>query len=194
MKWVTRNIDPNYVQDLLERVPRACISFACDHGPQAQPIVLVWHDGRYLAGIPLAADRCPSSGQEVVLLIDEGVYFFGSGYLENDSSESQCCSQKALLLFHHSFVDHYLEAYVCSVKQHWKDDVLKSYNSSREAIYLIGHRDFSPCERMLNQKRAQLHRRELRGSDPTQTGHAAMGCSPSSGRGAGTPSQRQTRV
>ncbi len=80
----------------------------------------------------------------------------GSGYLENDSSESQCCSQKALLLFHHSFVDHYLEAYVCSVKQHWKDDVLKSYNSSSEAIYLIGHRDFSPCERMLNQKRAQL--------------------------------------
>src|SRR5712672_3226573 len=60
----------------------------------------------------------------------------GSGYLENDSSESQCCSQKALLLFHHSFVDHYLEAYVCSVKQHWKDDVLKSYNSSSEAIYL----------------------------------------------------------
>src|SRR5260370_31130184 len=55
----------------------------------------------------------------------------GSGYIENDSSESQCCSQKALLLFHHSFVDHYLEAYVCSVKQHWKDDVLKSYNSSR---------------------------------------------------------------
>ncbi len=76
MKRVTRNIDPGSARDLLERVPRACISFACDHGPQAQPIVLVWHDGRYLAGIPEDADRRPSSGQEVVLLIDEGVYYY----------------------------------------------------------------------------------------------------------------------
>ena len=60
MKRVTRNIDPGCGRDLLERVPRACIAFASDHGPQAQPIVLVWHDGRYLAGIP----------------IDEGVHYF----------------------------------------------------------------------------------------------------------------------
>jgi hypothetical protein len=59
MKRVTRNIDPDCARDLLERVPRACISFACDHGPQAQPIVLVWHDDRYLAGIPEDADRRP---------------------------------------------------------------------------------------------------------------------------------------
>jgi hypothetical protein len=51
MKRVTRNIDPVYARDLLERVPRACISFACDDGPQAQPVVLLWHDDRYLAGI-----------------------------------------------------------------------------------------------------------------------------------------------
>jgi len=76
MKRVTRNIDPGCARDLLERVPRACISFACDHRPQAQPIVLVWHDGRYLAGIPEDADCQPVSGQEVVLLIDEGIYFF----------------------------------------------------------------------------------------------------------------------
>ncbi len=76
MKRVTRNIDPGCARDLLERVPRACFCFACDHGPQAQPIVLVWHDGRYLAGIPEDADRRPSPGQEVVLLIDEGVHFF----------------------------------------------------------------------------------------------------------------------
>jgi hypothetical protein len=76
MKRVTRNIDPESARDLLERVPRACISFACDDGPQAQPIVLVWHDDRYLAGIPENADRRPVSGQEVVLLIDEGIYFF----------------------------------------------------------------------------------------------------------------------
>ena len=76
MKRVTRDIDPSSARDLLERVPRACICFACDDGPQAQPIVLVWHDGRYLAGIPEDGDRQPGSGQEIVLLIDEGVYYF----------------------------------------------------------------------------------------------------------------------
>jgi hypothetical protein len=76
MKRVTRNIDPGGARDLLERVPRACIAFACDYGPQAQPIVSVWHDGRYLAGISEDADLLPGSGHEVVLLIDEGVHFF----------------------------------------------------------------------------------------------------------------------
>ncbi len=76
MKRVTRNIDPGCARDLLERVPRACIAFASDHGPRVQPIVLVWHDDRYLVGIPEDADRRPGSGHEVVLLIDEGVYWF----------------------------------------------------------------------------------------------------------------------
>ena len=76
MKRVTRNIDPGSARDLLECVPRACLCFASDHGPQAGPIVLVWHDGRYLAGLPRKAEQRPSSGQEVVLLIDEGVHFF----------------------------------------------------------------------------------------------------------------------
>ncbi len=76
MKRVTRNIDPGGARDLLERVPRACIAFASDHGPQAQPIVLVWHDDRYLVGILRDTDRRPSSGHEVVLLIDEGIYWF----------------------------------------------------------------------------------------------------------------------
>jgi hypothetical protein len=76
MKQVTRNIDPDSARDLLERVPRACLCFASEQGPQAQPIVLVWQDGCYLAGIPLDADCQPGSSQEVVLLIDEGVHFF----------------------------------------------------------------------------------------------------------------------
>lgn len=76
MKRVTRDIDPACAHDLLERVPRACIAFASDHGPEVQTIVLVWHDGRYLAGIPEDAEHRPGSGHEVVLLIDEGVYFF----------------------------------------------------------------------------------------------------------------------
>lgn len=76
MKRVTRNIEPDYAHDLLERVPRACIAFASDNGPQAQPIVLVWHDSRYFVGIPENVHQRPNSGQEVVLLVDEGVHFF----------------------------------------------------------------------------------------------------------------------
>ncbi|HEX8032903.1 MAG TPA: hypothetical protein VF510_03605 [Ktedonobacterales bacterium] len=76
MKAVTRNIDPGSAQDLLERGARACICFASEQGPQAQPITLVWQDGSYLAGIPEEADRRPDFDQEVVLLIDEGIHFF----------------------------------------------------------------------------------------------------------------------
>jgi hypothetical protein len=76
MKRVTRDIDPESARDLLQRVPRACIAFASDHEPQVQPAAFVWHDGRCLAGIPDAAGRRPGTGQEVVLLIDEGVHFF----------------------------------------------------------------------------------------------------------------------
>jgi hypothetical protein len=76
MKRVTRNIDPGCARNLLERVPRACICFACAQGSQAQPVMLVWHDDRYLAGIPEQTEPRPGLGQEVVLLVDEGVYFF----------------------------------------------------------------------------------------------------------------------
>ena len=76
MKHITRDIDPVEAQDLLERVPRACVAFTDDHGPAAQPIAFVWRDGRYLAGIADTATLQPSAGQEVVLLVDEGVYFF----------------------------------------------------------------------------------------------------------------------
>jgi hypothetical protein len=76
MKRVTRDIDPVDAQDLLERVPHACLAFASDHGPHAQPIASIWQDGRYLAGIPEKADLRPDVDQEVVLLIDEGVQFF----------------------------------------------------------------------------------------------------------------------
>ena len=76
MKRVTRNIDPGRAQDLLERAARACLCFATDYGPQAQPVVLVWQDGRYLAGIPEQTERQPGSGEEVVLLLDEGIHFF----------------------------------------------------------------------------------------------------------------------
>ncbi len=76
MRRVTRNIDPASARDLLERVPRACISFADEHGPRAEPVILVWNDGRYFVGVAENVDPRPRPGQEVVLLVDEGVYFF----------------------------------------------------------------------------------------------------------------------
>ena len=76
MKQITRNIDLNSAHDLLERVPRACIAFAHDDGPQAQPVALVWQDNRYFVGIPAIANCQLDPGQEIVLLVDEGVYFF----------------------------------------------------------------------------------------------------------------------
>jgi hypothetical protein len=76
MKRVTRNIDPSRAQDLIERAARACLCFATNHGPQAQPVVLVWQDGRDLVGISEQTGIQPDSGAEVVLLLDEGVHFF----------------------------------------------------------------------------------------------------------------------
>ena len=76
MKHMTRDIDPVDAQDLLERVPRACLSFASDHGPHAQPIAFVWREGRYFAGIADTTSLQPTADQEVVLLVDEGVHFF----------------------------------------------------------------------------------------------------------------------
>ena len=76
MKHITRDIDPVEAQDLLERVPRACLAFAGDSGPYAQPIAFVWREGCYFAGIPKTANLQPVVDQEVVLLIDEGVQFF----------------------------------------------------------------------------------------------------------------------
>jgi hypothetical protein len=76
MKRVTRNINPDSAQDLLKRPARACLCFATDRGPQAQPVALVWQDGRYLVSMPEQTEPQPASGQEVVLLIDEGIHYF----------------------------------------------------------------------------------------------------------------------
>ncbi|MCL4560020.1 MAG: hypothetical protein M1281_05335 [Chloroflexi bacterium] len=76
MKQVTRNIDPDYAHDLLERFPRACLSYVVNTGPQVQPVGLQWHPGRFPISLPEDAEYQPVSGQEVVLLIDDGVYYF----------------------------------------------------------------------------------------------------------------------
>jgi hypothetical protein len=76
MKPVTRDVDPDRMRDLLERVPRACLSFASDHGPIVQPVGLLWHETRCRVSILGEADDQPFPGQEVVLLVDEGIYYF----------------------------------------------------------------------------------------------------------------------
>lgn len=76
MKAVTRDVDPADVRDLLERPPRACISFAGEHGPECAPIVLLWRDGRYLVGVREGVVTRPASRQEVVLLVDDGIDWF----------------------------------------------------------------------------------------------------------------------
>jgi hypothetical protein len=76
MTQVTRNIPLEQARDLLERVPRACIGFAGTSGAQSQPCTLRWQNERYFVGIPANAVMLPQNGQEVVLLVDEGIYFF----------------------------------------------------------------------------------------------------------------------
>ena len=76
MKRITRNIDPSEARDLLERIPRACLAFADDECPQAEPVMVVFRDDRYLVGIPRSAAAHPAAHDEVVLLVDEGSHFF----------------------------------------------------------------------------------------------------------------------
>jgi hypothetical protein len=76
MKRVTRNIDPALARDLLQRVPRACVCFAHDDGPQALPVMLRWADPQILIGFAPSAMLLPGAGQEIVLLVDEGVHYF----------------------------------------------------------------------------------------------------------------------
>jgi hypothetical protein len=46
------------------------------YGPWVQPVGLIWQEGRYLVSIPSEAAYQPASGQEAVLLVDEGIYYF----------------------------------------------------------------------------------------------------------------------
>lgn len=76
MKPVTRDINPFLAQDLLVRVPRACLAFTGERGPQVQPVGVLWKNERCLVKIPTGGGGWPGPGQEVVLLIDEGIYYF----------------------------------------------------------------------------------------------------------------------
>ena len=76
MKQVTRDIDPQKAHDLLERPARACLAFSDRAGPVVVPVILLWRAERYLVGLTPGPGRLPAAGQEAVLLVDEGVYYF----------------------------------------------------------------------------------------------------------------------
>jgi hypothetical protein len=76
MGYVTRNVDPEEARDLLERVPRASVAFADAEWPSAEPATVSFANERYLVAIAASAAARPVAGQEVVLLVDEGVHFF----------------------------------------------------------------------------------------------------------------------
>jgi hypothetical protein len=76
VKRITLNIDLVEARDLLERVPRACVAFAGDDGPQVEPVSLLFKDDRDLVGMPASAASHLTSDEEVVLLVDDGVLFF----------------------------------------------------------------------------------------------------------------------
>lgn len=76
VRRVTRDIHPDKVRDLLERVPRACICFATASGPLAHPIHLKLHGSIYLIRIWNDIQVQPPINQEVAVLVDEGIHWF----------------------------------------------------------------------------------------------------------------------
>jgi hypothetical protein len=76
VKRITLNVDPVEARDLLERVPRGCVAFASDEGPQLEPVSVLFKDDRYLVGMPSSAASHLTVDEELVLLVDDGVQFF----------------------------------------------------------------------------------------------------------------------
>jgi hypothetical protein len=76
VKRITLNVDLAETRALLERVPRACIAFANDEGPQVEPVTVLFKEDRYLVGMPSSAASRPTVHEEAVLVVDDGVLFF----------------------------------------------------------------------------------------------------------------------
>jgi hypothetical protein len=76
VKRITLKVDPVEARDLLERVPRACVAFTSDEGPQAEPVTVLFKDDRYLVGMPSSVASHLTAHEEVVLLVDDGFHFF----------------------------------------------------------------------------------------------------------------------
>jgi hypothetical protein len=72
---VTRDVEPHRVQDLLDRPPRATVAFVRDGEPELAPARARCEAGAYAFAVAAGAGA-PLDGLEVVLVIDDGPYWF----------------------------------------------------------------------------------------------------------------------
>jgi hypothetical protein len=69
-------VEPARVHDLLEHPPRAALAFLLDGEIEATPVRARLEHGRQLVGVPDDAARGLPAHAEVVLVIDDGAYWF----------------------------------------------------------------------------------------------------------------------
>jgi hypothetical protein len=72
---VTRDVDPSQVQDLLEDPPRAAVAFVDAEQVEIVPARARWADGVHAFAVR-SADAPDLSGRQVVLIRDDGLYWF----------------------------------------------------------------------------------------------------------------------
>lgn len=74
-QWVTRDVEPVSIHDLLERPRRATVAFTQGDRVDLLPARSRLSDGSHWFGVPAGLDP-QLDGREVVLLIDDGQYWF----------------------------------------------------------------------------------------------------------------------
>ena len=74
--WVTRDVEPAQVRDLLERPPRAALAVVVDGEIDAIPACARLVGGRQFIGVVVGIAWIVPEQEEVVLLIDDGSYWF----------------------------------------------------------------------------------------------------------------------
>jgi hypothetical protein len=77
MRRITNAVDPERMQELLERVPRACVAFNNAGIVELVPVEFRFQAGRYWIGMSEGgSEPAPGPGEPMKLLIDEGMYYF----------------------------------------------------------------------------------------------------------------------
>ena len=76
MRRITNAVDPERMQELLERVPRACVAFNNAGIVELVPVEFRFQEGLYWIGMSGESGRTPGPDDPVKLLIDEGMYYF----------------------------------------------------------------------------------------------------------------------
>jgi hypothetical protein len=74
MKQITRAIGVDDVRDLVARMRHAHVAYKDGDGISAIPVSFRYADGRYVIGAP--PDAGLSAGHQIMLLVDEGWYYF----------------------------------------------------------------------------------------------------------------------